>query len=328
MAQNGASGYAQNVDADTNLEALAARLGPDSFRRRVVIERRLTLLRRFVASPRTLVAKWLLSAAAINASTRACGLYQRGYRQFLEPRLVEHETLLPKLPPALDGVALLHFSDLHADLDADLISGVLARIAGVAYDLAVFTGDFRNHMTGPHEAAVAAMRQLLAHVRAPAFAVLGNHDTLAMVPPLEAAGLRFLLNEHVVWTRGDAALVLAGVDDSRFFGAHDLARALAGAPPRAPRVLLAHAPSLYRAAAAHGVDLMLAGHTHGGQICLPGGFMVLTGEKCRRRYLRGAWRYGALRGYTSSGTGASGVPLRFNCPGEITRHVLRRAPSA
>ena len=318
-------GYpSSRMTPDPALLALAARMGADLFRRRLAIEQSFSPIRRFAVSPRTFIAKHLLGAAAIQAAARACGLYHKGYKQFITPRVVDHEVFLPDLPTPLDGVTILHLSDLHADLDPGFIPAVIPLLDGLSYDLAVFTGDFRNHMAGTVAPAIACVTALLHHVRAPAFAVLGNHDTLTMVPPFEAAGLRFLLNEHIVWTRGNASLVLAGVDDARDFDTYDLACAFAGAPTGVPRVLLSHAPALYRLAPAYGVDLMLAGHTHGGQICLPGGRMVLTGERSPRRFLRGAWSYGATQGYTSPGTGASGVPLRFNCPAEITRHILRQ----
>jgi hypothetical protein len=35
---------------------------------------------------------------------------------------------------------------------------------------------------------------------------------------------------------------------------------------------------------------------------------------------KGPWRYGKLTGYTSVGAGSSVVPVRFNCPPEITLH--------
>jgi len=34
-----------------------------------------------------------------------------------------------------------------------------------------------------------------------------------------------------------------------------------------------------------------------------------------------------MQGFTSRGVGASGAPLRFNCPGEIAVITLRAAPS-
>jgi predicted MPP superfamily phosphohydrolase len=42
----------------------------------------------------------------------------------------------------------------------------------------------------------------------------------------------------------------------------------------------------------------------------------------------GAWSYGAMTGYTSVGVGSSIVPVRLNCPPEITLHHLRTTPPA
>jgi hypothetical protein len=55
-------------------------------------------------------------------------------------------------------------------------------------------------------------------------AVLGNHDFIEIVPPLEAGGMRFLLNEVSVIQHNDARFYLAGVDDAHFYKTHDLAR--------------------------------------------------------------------------------------------------------
>jgi predicted MPP superfamily phosphohydrolase len=71
---------------------------------------------------------------------------------------------------------------------------------------------------------------------------------------------------------------------------------------------------------------MLSGHTHGGQICLPGGFVLIRNAPVPRHMLAGAWRHAGLQGYTSRGTGSCGVAARFFCPPEITLHVLRAAP--
>jgi hypothetical protein len=87
-------------------------------------------------------------------------------------------------------------------------------------------------------------------------------------------------------------------------------------------VLISHTPEVYREAERAGFDVMLSGHTHGGQICLPGGIPITLDAKLPRRFGRGAWRYGKLHGYTSVGAGSSVVPVRFNCPPEITLHHL------
>jgi len=44
-----------------------------------------------------------------------------------------------------------------------------------------------------------------------------------------------------------------------------------------------------------------------------------------RRMGAGAWQYLNMIGYTSVGAGSSVVPVRLNCPPEITLHYLRRS---
>jgi predicted MPP superfamily phosphohydrolase len=119
-------------------------------------------------------------------------------------------------------------------------------------------------------------------------------------------------------------LCLIGIDDPNFYKTHNLERALDGAPSDTTKVLLSHAPQTYIMVEEKGIDLLIAGHTHGGQICLPGGYLIMHDRSAPRRILSGAWREGKLQGYTSRGTGGSGLPVRLNCPAEVTLHTLRR----
>ena len=91
------------------------------------------------------------------------------------------------------------------------------------------------------------------------------------------------------------------------------------------RIGLVHSPEAVAQAAAAGIDLYLTGHTHAGQICLPGGIPIMTNSTVGRSYASGLWRYGNMVGYTSSGIGVSGLPLRFNSQGEVTHITLRSA---
>src|SRR5260370_32522655 len=91
--------------------------------------------------------------------------------------------------------------------------------------------------------------------------------------------------------------------------------------------ILSHTPEVYREAAHANFDLMLSGHTHGGQICLPGSIPIKLEAVLPRRMGAGAWKYHNMTGYTSVGAGSSVLPVRLNCPPEITLHCLRRARS-
>jgi predicted MPP superfamily phosphohydrolase len=41
-----------------------------------------------------------------------------------------------------------------------------------------------------------------------------------------------------------------------------------------------------------------------------------------RRYIRGWFEYGSTRLYVNRGIGSIGLPMRFNCPPEITVFTL------
>jgi uncharacterized protein len=257
-------------------------------------------------------------------AARLLGIYRWGYRNFTDLRLVQNRIRHPRLPSGLDGLRVLQLTDLHLDLDPALGQAVRERLAGVDYDLAVITGDFRNTTDADHGPSVAETTTLLAALRGPVYAVLGNHDFIEIVPPLERAGLRFLLNEVATVPFGGAELYLAGVDDPNFYRTHDLAGVRDAVPDDGFSLLLCHSPETYREAAGFGFDVMLSGHTHGGQICLPGGYPLVRVCDAPKPMQAGAWRYRELVGYTSVGTGSCGVPLRYFCPPEITLHRFER----
>ena len=255
-------------------------------------------------------------------TARLLGIHRWGYRNFMDLRLVEHRLAHPRLPPALAGLRVLQLSDLHLDLDPALGAVLRERLAGVEYDVAVITGDFRNTTDADHGPSVTETLTLLSALRPPVYAVLGNHDFIEIVPPLERAGLRFLLNEVVTVPFQGAELYLGGVDDPHFYRTHDLAGVRDAIPDTGFSLLLCHSPETYREVAGYGFDAMLSGHTHGGQICLPGGRALVSVCDAPKPMQAGAWQYRELRGYTSVGTGSCGVPLRYFCPPEITLHHL------
>jgi predicted MPP superfamily phosphohydrolase len=269
----------------------------------------------------------LVTTGVLEAFFRCSGLWARGRRNALAVGVTENRVRLPGLPAPLHGLRLLHLSDLHVENNLALVDVLLERLPGIPADLCLLTGDYRAETEGPWDLAMHELARLRRALPAPAFAVLGNHDCLEMLPHFEAMDLPVLLNEGRTLEIRGAPLHVAGVDDPHYYQSHDLDRALADRPHGAPCVLLSHATVLHREAEAAGVDLMLSGHTHGGQFCLPGGISLLNNTRSPRRLLRGAWRHGRLAGYTSRGVGCTGLPLRFHCPPEIVVHVLESATS-
>jgi predicted MPP superfamily phosphohydrolase len=266
---------------------------------------------------------WFSSHALMRGVLKLAGVHGRGRRNALRIQLREQQLALPALPRAFDGYTLLHLSDLHLDVGAAFVDALIERVRGLEYDACVLTGDYRFRTFGAQAPAMDALERLRPHLRHPVYAVLGNHDSIRMVPRMEAMGLRVLLNESVRLERDGAVLHLAGIDDAHYFRTHGYHKAAEGIPPEACAVLLSHTPEAYRHAAHCGFDLMLCGHTHGGQICLPGGTPILTDADAPRAYARGAWRFEDMLGYTSVGCGTSIVDVRLNCLPEVTLHRLR-----
>jgi predicted MPP superfamily phosphohydrolase len=267
---------------------------------------------------------WYSVHGLIRAALMVSGLHGRGRRNALNIQTRDNDVWLSRLPPAFDGYTLLHLSDLHLDMGEDYVNRLIERVHGLTYNICVLTGDFRFRTFGPYEPALDALARLRPHLGELVYAVLGNHDTIRMVPGMEALGISVLMNESVQLERAGETLALVGIDDAHYFRTHNFHKAAADVAPDACAILLSHTPEPYRHAAHADFSLMLCGHTHGGQICLPGGVPILTDSAAPRAFARGAWQYHDMVGYTSVGCGASIVDVRLNCPPEITLHRLRR----
>jgi len=308
---------------DHSYKPLIDRVGEPHFRQRFTLQVRHAT--RIFDQGRTFFhienVEWLM--IFIYYILKITGMYGRGYRNFKNIRIVENTVPLRDLPEAFDGFRILHLSDLHLDLDPSLTDIILEKLASLEYDLSVMTGDYRASTSGAYHKALSACKRVIGALKGTPYGVLGNHDFIEFVPHLEEAGMRMLLNETVSIEKEGQAIYLSGIDDPHFYETDNLHLARAAIPPSHISILLAHSPESYRAAASIGYDLMLSGHTHAGQICLPGRYALLSNAYCPRRMYYGAWEYEMMRGYTSSGTGSSGVPARFFCPPEIVVHTLR-----
>jgi predicted MPP superfamily phosphohydrolase len=229
------------------------------------------------------------------------------------------------LPAAFDGYCVAHLTDLHIGEFDPLGRGLhwADRANAAQPDLCVVTGDFVTSGTGFYTHAA----RVVGRLRAPdgVFACMGNHDQTdndSLTALLEERGTVVLRNQWRSIRRGEAELVVAGLDD-RYRGEPDLDATLAGRPSGVPTVLLSHDPYVGEDAARRGVQLVLSGHTHGGQIGIPwiGDRANLT--LVMRQPRSGLHRMGDTQHYISSGLGTTGPPLRLGVPPEIVLLVLR-----
>lgn len=129
------------------------------------------------------IKNWYSLRTLIRASLWLVGLRRRAQRNALAIGLRENDVTIAGLPPAFDGYTILHLSDLHPDISASFTDALLRSIHALRYDLCVLTGDYRALTYGPIGPALAELSRLRPHIESPAYAILGNHDSLRMVPP-------------------------------------------------------------------------------------------------------------------------------------------------
>ena len=270
------------------------------------------------------IENWHSAHAVIRAVLTITGLYGRARRNAEDVVLKENIVAAPRLPSVFEGFTILHLTDLHVDMNPGAMARVVELARGLRYDLAVLTGDYRGRTFGPFEPTLEGLARVRQVLKDPVYGVLGNHDSVRMVPAMEEMGIRMLLNEAVAIEREGQRLHLAGIDDAHYFRVDNIEKAAMGLPHDEFSILLSHTPEIYRQAAHAEFDLLLAGHTHGGQICLPGSIPITLDSKLPRRLGAGAWRWHQMAGYTSVGCGSSIIAARLNCPPEITLHRLER----
>jgi len=266
---------------------------------------------------------WYSTHSLIKNIIRLSGMYRRGQRNACNIQLKHNVITLANLPRVFDGFTILHLSDLHVDMYPKAIDALIEVIKTLNYDACVITGDYRARTYGDIKGTLRGMKVIAECLKSPVYGVLGNHDSIRMVPELEAFGIRMLLNESITLSRDDARLHIAGIDDAHYFRVDNIEKAAQVTPINEPSIMLSHTPEVYRQVAHAKYDVMFCGHTHGGQICLPGGTPVILDANCPRYMGAGAWDYQGMRGYTSVGSGTSIVNVRFNCLPEVTLHQLQ-----
>ncbi len=256
---------------------------------------------------------------------RALGLYARGVRNALTPRVRSLQLHFPDLPPAFDGFTILHISDLHIDGVDGLAESLAPLLRRLRPDLCALTGDYRYEIRGACAEVYPRLQHVISSIsaRLGIIGILGNHDAAEIAIQLEQMGVRMLVNDAAEVSVGGSSVWFIGVDDSFDYRCDDLPKAMSKTPSGAFKVLLAHSPQLYREAAAAGIQLYLCGHTHAGQIRLPFIGAVKKNTPVPKGLIQGHWSHEGMQGYTTWGAGCSTLPVRYRCPPEVALIELK-----
>ncbi len=259
----------------------------------------------------------------------AAGLIADGV--FFEPRriVVEKKTVgINNLPQVFERFRICQITDVHHSpfVGIKFIEKVVEEANTLKPDLMVLTGDYVDNSHKYIEPAVSALCKL----KSPngILVVLGNHDHWAGAELTKDVFNKYRV--HVITNNNrlieikDKAICIAGVGDFMEDN-QDLKKAFQGVPSDMPRILLSHNPDYAEVMPKNErVDLVLAGHTHGGQVRLPFSIAPVTMSKYGQKYTGGLVRLANTQVYVSRGIGVVGLPIRFNCPPEITLITLTR----
>jgi len=251
------------------------------------------------------------------------------------PRLIRKEILLRRWPSRLDGFTIALLSDFHYDsyFSVHPIRRAVEMVNELRPDLIALTGDFVSVPWFGDRAKGAALAepcaQLLGKLQAPhgVWAVLGNHDAFTepdrITDVVQAVGIPVLSNRSVPIEKDGTRFWLGGIDDV-LGGTSDLSSTLHSVPSDEAVVLMAHEPDYADFVASYAVDLQLSGHTHGGQVKIP--FLrPLYLPELAKKYVQGLFQVRGLALYTNAGIGTVQLPVRWNCPPEVTLLQLKRA---
>ena len=247
--------------------------------------------------------------------------------------ITQQEIFIHKLDPEFDGFTIALVTDVHSSvfMTKKDMDEYVRLLNGMGTDAIVVAGDFVNGQTEE----VYPFAEAFSGLRAPSgvFGVTGNHDGYVPDPEevvrvVESAGIHLLHNEHRVLTRGNAHLRFLGIDDASnsSIALSRMDEAVGSNLISGPSILLCHRPYYLPQAAARKIDLVLSGHTHGGQVVFANiGRFAITPAALASPYVAGLYRQNRTQMYVSRGIGTVGVPVRLNCPPELTRIILRRS---
>lgn len=259
----------------------------------------------------------------------------------VEPRNLCIETVeaeLPGWPRQAAPARVLLLADIHASLwDGDWLDRVVQTSLALKPEAVFLLGDF-CFTSGKRRFAMPA-EQVGHHLaplakQCPVYFVTGNHDLfpemLGIHPALTRRGFVSLAGgkDKVITFANGCKLRLRG---GPFVAEKDESAALnARFKPEKegehaiPLLCVIHNPYHFLRHKMAG-DLTVSGHTHGGQICRPGGIPLRHQGPVSIEQQRGGWHRAASGKplYISRGIGTTLLPLRYNCPPEITLLLLK-----
>lgn len=287
--------------------------------------------------PRSMFLSWL----GLGFGTTLFGTLLYGFSNKYNYQVKRIKLSYQNLPAAFKGLKLVHISDIHSGSfqNKAAVNHGIDMILKENADLILFTGDLVNdRATEMHD-----YMDVFGRLKAPmgVYSTLGNHDYgdyVAWSSPSEKnqnledlkkvhhdLGWRLLMNEHMVFNRGEDQIALLGIENwgakGRFPKYGKMHEAYPGTENIPFKILMSHDPSHWDAEVKPkyaDIDLMLAGHTHGMQFGLENPYFKWSPVQWMYHQWAGLYEDGKQKLYINRGYGFIGYPGRVGILPEIT----------
>lgn len=269
----------------------------------------------------------------------------------VEPYTIDethHTAAVPGLEEDWEGARIAVISDFQVGMwwdNTHTIRQIVSRITEEEPEVVLILGDFIYHGGMDPSGRINQTAELLKPLKEAnllVFGVLGNHDysvasyqnpriledrARQLTVELEELDIQLLQNRSTrLKSPSGQPLYIIG-SGSHMARKADPKQALQGVPIDAPRLVIMHNPETFPQFPSSSAPLALAGHTHGGQFRLP-----FLPEWTWVNYFKeeeihaDGWiqDYGAPGNqlYVNRGIGFSLLPLRLNCPPELSWFTL------
>ena len=289
--------------------------------------------RKFITASTTVVSGYAFVGASVGAIQK-------------DNYTVEETTIkIAGLSPEQKGTKIILISDIHSGpfMDTDLMSNYVDVINDMKPDLIFIPGDMTNSKREEATPFAKSFRELKAKYGV--YATFGNHDYFNDVNYIadvinNETDIKLLRNEALLIDVNGKPLSIMGTEDTQDSGgksnpviskyitqtvekSNSLLKEKNINSAGVPKILLTHKPYVFNDVSDLNFDLMLSGHTHGGQVVFfKLGDINLSIAATVHKYISGLYRNENKYLYVSRGIGTVGLPLRFNCPPEITKITL------
>ncbi|MCP5005965.1 MAG: metallophosphoesterase [Planctomycetes bacterium] len=252
------------------------------------------------------------------------GTLATSYSVFIERynfQINTYQIPVPRLPGAFEGFKIVQLTDIHFGflMPLSIVEQLIHKVNILDKDIVVCTGDYVNACG--KDSLVDTVWPYLMKLRAKhgVYSVLGNHDHWGGLDRslywLEESGQNVRHKSIPIDKMGER-IWIGGAGD---YLEDDVSidKAFENVPSNECKILLAHNPDSADSHFSTKVDLMISGHTHGGQVNIPFvGAPYLAVQN--RKYSSGFIRSSKTNIYISRGLGWTVLPIRFNCPPEIS----------